>query len=301
MSQLFIETPLIESHLVGRRMSKRLLLKLENLQPSGSFKMRGISAVCQHMVAKGQKHLVSSSGGNAGYTAAYAAFCMDVPATIFVPVSTSEHVVHMMQAVNARVIKHGRFWEEAHQAALAFAKENKTEVIHPFDNPIVWEGHATMVDEIVRQTTKPEVIVLSVGGGGLLAGVALGLRRYGWEDIPIITVETQGAESLAMAIKAGKPVRLPEITSAVKTLGANQVCDEAFRVTQTQRVIPIVVTDDEAIKPCSQFMEDHRMLVEPACGAALSIVYNRHPALEEFKSVLVIVCGGISFSVKDLR
>lgn len=301
MSPLHIETPVIESNLVGRRFDKRLLLKLENLQPSGSFKMRGISAMCQHLVKGGIRHLVSSSGGNAGYTAAYAAQLMGIPATIFVPESTREHVVRMMKDVKADVVKHGRFWEEAHQAALAFASEHKTEVIHPFDNPIIWEGHATMVDEIVRQTVKPDVIVLSVGGGGLLAGVAMGLRRYGWEDVPIVTVETRGADSLAQAVEAGKPVRLAEITSSVKTLGANQVCDEAFRVTQTLRVIPVVVSDMEAIMPCSQFMDDHRMLVEPACGAALSVVYNRHPSLDEFKTVLAIVCGGISFSVKDLK
>jgi L-serine/L-threonine ammonia-lyase len=301
MSPLYIETPVIESHLVGKRFGKRLFLKMENLQPSGSFKMRGISTMCQHMVKAGQKHIISSSGGNAGYTAAFAAQLMGIPATIFVPESTREHVVRMMRDLGADVQKHGRFWEEAHTAALAFASSHQAEVIHPFNNSIIWEGHASMVDEIVRQTIKPDVIVLSVGGGGLLAGVAMGLRRYGWEDVPIITVETHGADSLAQAIQAGKPVRLPEITSSVKTLGANQVCDEAFRVTQELRVLPVVVSDEEATRPCLQFMDDHRMLVEPACGAALSVVYNRHPALDEFKTVLVIVCGGISFSVKDLK
>lgn len=301
MSPLHIETPVIESHLLGRRFDRRLYLKLENLQPSGSFKMRGISAMCQHLASAGQKHLVSSSGGNAGYTAAYAAHLMGMQATIFVPESTREHVVQMMKDVGAEVKKHGRFWEEAHTAALIFAAEHKTEVIHPFNNPIIWEGHATMVDEIVRQTIKPDAIVLSVGGGGLLAGVALGLRRYGWEDVTIIAAETLGADSLSQAVKAGKPVRLPEITSSVKTLGANQVCDEAFRVTTEFRVIPVVVSDEEATNPCAQFLDDHRMLVEPACGAALSVVYNRHPALDEFNNVLVIVCGGISFSVKDIK
>ncbi len=301
MSPLHIETPVIESHLLGRRFGKRLFLKLENLQPSGSFKMRGISAMCQHLVQAGQKELVSSSGGNAGYTAAYAAQLMGIPATIFVPESTKEHVVQLMKDVGADVRKHGRFWEEAHTAAVAFASEHETEVIHPFNHPVIWEGHATMVDEIVRQSIKPDVIILSVGGGGLLAGVAMGLSRYGWEDVAIIAVETLGADSLARAVEAGRPVRLPEITSSVKTLGANQVCDEAFRVTQEFRVIPVVVSDEEATRPCSQFLDDHRMLVEPACGAALSVLYNRHPALDEFKNVLVIVCGGISFSAKDIK
>lgn len=297
---LFLRTPLIPSTPLSLRTGKNIFLKLENLQPSGSFKMRGISAMCEHLVKQGKRHIVSSSGGNAGYTAAWTARTLGVPATIFVPESTREHLVRMMKDTGASVMKAGRFWEEAHHAALAFAQEKGYEVLHPFDNPVIWEGHSSMADEIVSQMEKPGAIILSVGGGGLLAGLSHGLDRHEWRDVPLITVETKGADSLAQAVAAGKPVRLQEITSSVKTLGANQVCDEAFRITQTHRVTPVVISDDEAIRPCRQFMDDHRMLIEPACGAALSVVYNNHPVLKEFSSVLVIVCGGVSFTVDDL-
>ena len=300
MNSLFIETPVLQSVPLSERTGRAIHMKMENLQPSGSFKMRGISVMCQYMLSHGQQQLISSSGGNAGYTAAYTGHMLGVPATIFVPETTNEHVVQMMKKAGADVRKHGRFWEEAHTAALAFAKENHAEVIHPFDNPVIWEGHATMIDEIVKQTSKPDAVLLTVGGGGLMAGVAMGLKRHGWTDVDIIAVETLGADSLSQAIKAGHPVRLEAITSSVKTLGANQVCDEAFRVTKEFGVHSIVVTDAEAIKACKVFMEDHRMLVEPACGAALSILNNRHPVLGPYSNIMMIVCGGISFSVKDV-
>ncbi|MBS1979104.1 MAG: pyridoxal-phosphate dependent enzyme [Bacteroidetes bacterium] len=300
MCALYIHTPVIRSIPMSERTGKNIQLKLENLQPSGSFKMRGISLMCQHLLSNGQQQLISSSGGNAGYTAAYTGHMLGVPATIFVPETTNEHVVQMMRKVGADVRKHGRFWEEAHTAALAFARENHAEVIHPFDNPVVWQGHATMIDEVVKQTSKPDAILLTVGGGGLMAGVAMGLKRHGWTDVDIIAIETLGADSLSQAIKAGHAVRLEAITSSVKTLGANQVCDEAFRVTKEFDVHSVVVTDAEAIQACKVFMEDHRMLVEPACGAALSVLNNHHPVLDNYSNIMVMVCGGISFSVKDV-
>ncbi len=297
---LYIETPVAESVSLSKKASRRIFLKLENLQPSGSFKMRGISVLCQHIINKGGEHIISSSGGNAGYTAAYVANQLGVKATVFVPVSTGDHVVAKLREVNAEVQKHGRFWQEAHDAAIEFQKTSGGELIHPFDNPIIWEGHASMIHEAARQMSKPDAVLLTVGGGGLLSGVAKGLTHVGWADVDILAIETRGADSLSEAMLAGKPVRLKEITSIAKTLGANQVCDEAFRVSQTYSVKSVVVSDEDAVKACRAFADDHRFLVEPACGAALSLIYSDNKALHEYKSVLVIVCGGIGFTVKDL-
>lgn len=297
---LYIETPLTESVSLSKKAGTRVFLKLENVQPSGSFKMRGISALCQDIVDKGGRHIISSSGGNAGYTAAYVAKQLGVKATVFVPEPTGEHVVAKLREVNADVRKHGRFWQEAHDAAIEFQRGSGGELIHPFDNPIIWEGHSSMIREAARQMPKPEVVLLTVGGGGLLSGVAKGVSAVNWGDVDILAIETLGADSLSQAMAAGKLVRLKEITSIAKTLGANQVCDEAFRVSQTYNVKSVVVSDDQAVAACRSFADDHRFLVEPACGAALSLIYSNHEAIKKYKSILVIVCGGIGLTVKDL-
>jgi L-serine/L-threonine ammonia-lyase len=297
---LFVQTPLVESYSLSKRADRRVFLKLENLQPSGAFKMRGISALCQDIINKGGKHIISSSGGNAGYTAAYVANQLGVKATVFVPVSTADHVISKLREVNADVQKHGRFWQEAHDAAIEFQRSAGGALIHPFDNPIIWEGHASMIHEAAKQMPKPDAILLTVGGGGLLSGVAKGMSEVNWGDVNIVAIETLGADSLSQAMAAGKPVRLKEITSIAKTLGANQVCDEAFRVTQKYNVESVVVSDDEAVAACRSFADDHRFLVEPACGAALSLIYSGNEAIKKYNSILVIVCGGIGLTAKDL-
>ena len=297
---LFSTTPLIESFILSKKSGRKIFLKLDNLQPSGSFKMRGISALCQHIVDNGGRHVISSSGGNAGYTAAYVANQLGVKATVFVPTPTSDNVVEKLHEVNAEVVKHGRVWQEAHDAAMEFQKSHGGELIHPFDNPVIWKGHSSMIDEASQQISKPDAILLTVGGGGLLAGVAMGLSANNWDDVPILAIETLGADSLAQAMAAGKPVRLKEFTSIAKTLGANQVCDEAFRVTKEYKVKSVVVTDDQAVSACKSFANDHRFIVEPACGAALSLIYSNHDAMKNYKSLMVVVCGGVGYTAKDL-
>ena len=100
--------------------------------------------------------------------------------------------------------------------------------IHPFDDPIIWQGHASMIDEIALSGAKPEAVVLSVGGGGLLCGVIEGLKRNNWSDVPIVAVETEGAESYAASVREGYLVELTAITSIATSLGARQVCNQAY-------------------------------------------------------------------------
>lgn len=165
----------------------------------------------------------------------------------------------------------------------------KTAYIPPFDHPVIWQGHSTLIDEI---DVKPGAILVAVGGGGLFCGVLEGLHRVGWSDVPVIAVETMGAASLAASIQAGKLVELNEVKTIATSLAAKKVCPAAFEWTKKHRIYPELVTDQAAVKAAAQFADDHRVLVEPACGAPLSLVYNSLPLLKQFSSILVIVCGG---------
>jgi L-serine/L-threonine ammonia-lyase len=158
-----------------------------------------------------------------------------------------------------------------------------------------------MIDEVVRAAWRPDAVVVSVGGGGLLCGVVEGLHRHGWADVPVIAVETQGADSLAQSLAAGWRVELPRITSIATSLGARQVCARAFELAATHPMHSVVVSDNAAVHACHSFLQDHRVLVEPACGAALAVAYQRHAALQPFENVLVIVCGGATATAEQLR
>ncbi len=267
-------------------------LKMEALQPVGSFKIRGMGAACQEACRNGAKLLVSSSGGNAGYAVAYAGSRLRVAVTVVVPSRTSKQARELIRGEGAEVIEHGEAWDDSHTYATDLARRLDGAYIHPFDNPPAWAGHATMVHEISETGISPGVVVVSVGGGGLLCGVAQGMEDAGWSKVPLLAVETRGADSFAAAVSAGRLVTLDAITSIATTLGARTVAAEALAWSRKREIVPWVVSDRSAVTACLRFADDHRVLVEPACGASLSAAYENAAPLLGRGPVVIIVCGG---------
>jgi L-serine/L-threonine ammonia-lyase len=272
---------------------------MEAFQPSGSFKLRGIGRACQEYARRGAARFISSSGGNAGMAVAYAGRQLGVPVVVVVPETTSEYVRALLRQDAARVIVHGPSWQEANAYAQSLINENDA-FLHPFDDQLLWEGHASMIDEVARTGWRPDAVVLSVGGGGLLCGVVEGMQRNGWADTAVIAVETHGTDSLAQSLAVGCRVELPNITSIATSLGARQVCPRAFYLAGEHPLVSAVVSDEEAVQACRSFLQDHRVLVEPACGASLALAYQRHAALQPYETVLVIVCGGATATIEHL-
>jgi L-serine/L-threonine ammonia-lyase len=128
-----------------------------------------------------------------------------------------------------------------------------------------------------------------------------GLHRNGLAQAPVFAVETLGADSLAQAMRAGEPVELPSIASIATSLGARRVADAAFSWTRKHPVHSHVVTDQAAVAACLRFLDDHRTVVEPACGASLALAYDGADLLEAYDNVLVIVCGGVTATVAQLQ
>ena len=300
MKPLHIETPLFESRPLTIGAGRSVWLKFDALQPPGSFKIRGIGLACQEYVRRGAKRLISSSGGNAGIAVAYAGRHLSVPVVVVVPETTSDRAKALIQREGAEILVHGSSWHEANALALSIVEESDA-FLHPFDDPLVWQGHSTLVDEVVQSGMEPDVVVLSVGGGGLLCGVVEGLRRSGWSDVPVVAVETEGADSLAQSVRAGYPVELPAITSLATTLGARKVCQQAFDWSRHHPLRSVVVSDRAAVSACRRFLRDHHVVVEPACGASLAVAYDGAPELEGYESVLIVVCGGVTATVEQLE
>ncbi|MDX1457001.1 MAG: pyridoxal-phosphate dependent enzyme [Marinobacter sp.] len=297
---LHIETPLVESRPLSVQAERSVWLKLDALQPPGSFKIRGIGHACETYRAQGARRFVSSSGGNAGLAVAYAGRLLKVPVTVVVPETTTERAKELLRLEDAEVIVHGDSWQEANALAQSLVGDTDA-FLHPFDDPLLWQGHATMVDEIVRSGFKPDAIVLSVGGGGLLSGVLEGLHRNGWNELPVFAVETAGAASFHAAVKAGQTVELERITSIATSLGAKRVCERAMQWSKEHPIHSLVVSDQSVLSACERFLDDHRLLVEPACGASLAVAYEQAPELESFDTVLVVVCGGATATIDQIR
>ncbi|UXH79359.1 pyridoxal-phosphate dependent enzyme [Roseateles amylovorans] len=298
---LHIHTPLISSRPLTLRTGKEVWLKLDALQPVGSFKLRGIGAACEAHAAAGKTRFVSSSGGNAGIAVAYAGRRLGIPVTVVVPETATAHARRLIEQEGATLIVHGASWQEANERAQSLLDAH-TAFLHPFDDPLLWAGHASLIDEVVREGLRFDAVVVAVGGGGLLSGVVEGLRRQGLADVPVIAVETHGADSLAQSMHAGRRVTLDAISSVATSLGAKQVCAQAFELTRSHDIRSHVVSDRAALAACLQFLQDHRLLVEPACGAALAALYEADSTvLASFQAPLVVVCGGATAPYEQIN
>ncbi|WP_449433630.1 pyridoxal-phosphate dependent enzyme [Pseudomonas putida] len=296
---LHIQTPLIESRPLSLAAGRSIWLKLEALQPCGSFKLRGVGHACEVHHARGARHFVSSSGGNAGLAVAYAGRKLGVPVTVVVPQTTTERAKTLLRQEDAKVVVHGSSWQEANELAQTLVGPDDA-FIHPFDDPLLWAGHASLIDEVAAAGYKPDAVVLSVGGGGLLSGVVAGLKRNGWVDVPVIAVETEGAASLHAAVQAGQPVELERIASVATSLGAKRVADQAMECVRSHPLHSHLVSDRAALEACERFLLDHRVLVEPACGAALAVAYS--PAVvARYENVLIVVCGGATATLEQIQ
>ena len=276
---LHIATPLLRSTPLSASTGREVWLKIEAMQPSGSFKMRGIGHACETRARAGAKRFASSSGGNAGLAVAHAGRLLGVP---------------------VKVVVHGASWSDA-DAWLRERLASDDAYIHPFDDPLLWAGHASLVDEIAAAGLRPDALVCSVGGGGLMCGVIEGLRRNGWGEVPVLAVETHGADSLAQALAAGVLVTLPAITSIATSLGARRVSQQAFDEARRHAVRSVVVSDRQAVEGCLALARDVRVIVEPACGASVVPLLARDDAaLGDAKDVVVVVCGGVSATYEQL-
>ncbi|WP_271106074.1 pyridoxal-phosphate dependent enzyme [Pseudomonas tohonis] len=296
---LHIQTPLIHSRPLSLAADTEVWLKLEALQPAGSFKLRGIGAACELHARRGTRRFISSSGGNAGIAVAFAGRCLSIPVTVVVPETTTERARALIRQEGAEVIVHGKAWHEANALAQSMLGEADA-FIHPFDDALLWQGHATLVDEVAASGWRPDAVLLSVGGGGLFSGVVEGLQRNGWGAVPVITAETAGAASFAGSLEAGRRIELERIDSVATSLGAKQVCERAFELGRSHPVRARVVSDRAALQACERFLDEQRLLVEPACGAALALAYAGDGALRDFERVMVVVCGGVTASLEQI-
>jgi L-serine/L-threonine ammonia-lyase len=305
----------------------RIFLKLETLQPSGSFKSRGIGHYCQVALARSIRpdavHFYASSGGNAGLACVFAAKSLGRPSTVVVPHSTKPMMIAKIRAAGAtQVIQEGKSLKEAiahlQEIVMPEAQARGEEAIYvpPFDHENVWRGNQTVFEEIAKQMADQEngeadVMACSVGGGGLLIGMLQGMAEAGWWNTQILAVETEGADSLSESLKIGELVALPGISSQATSLGAVKVADRAFELAQryeaTGRVRSVVLSDAEAAMGCWRFADDEKSLVELACGVNLALCYGGRldkalgRKVRPEDKIVIIVCGTQSRTQHDVR
>lgn len=265
-----------------------LTLKLEMLQVTGSFKPRG--AFNRMLTAEvGAAGVVAASGGNFGLAVGHAARALGVHAEIFVPRSSPEAKIDKVAATGADVRVIDGYYDDAAAAAGERAVQTEAVVMHPFDQPGVVAGQGTIGAEIEQQVADADTILVAVGGGGLIGGVA---AWFAGTDVRVIGVEPSSCRGLHAAIKAGAPVEVPVSGRAADSLGARRVGDIAFAVASAGHVDAVVLVGDDDILEAQQALwRELRSYVEPGGAAALAALRSRAYLPADGERIVVLVCG----------
>jgi threonine dehydratase len=281
-------TPLVSSSTLGALLGARVSLKLECLQKTGSFKPRGaFNKMLTLSDEERSRGVVAVSGGNHAQGVAFAARELGLRAVLCMPRSTPANYLDATRGYGAEIA----LCENIHAAfALAAAKQAEgLTLVHPFDDPLVAAGQGTVGLEIVEDAPDVTHAYVSIGGGGLLAGAATAMRAMR-PGVEVVGVETEGADAMAKALAAGKPVELPAITSIARTLGAPAV--SAFTLEHARRLTRevVVVPDAEAVAALVLLLERAKVLTEPAAACCLAAARQHRFAPTDH--VVLLLCGG---------
>ena len=278
----------IHSPWLSRKLDAEVYLKLECFQPGNSFKIRGASnALLSQDPLPDQ--VITASGGNHGLGVAFACRRAGVPCKVVLPTSTSEYRAKLLREIGAEVQLYGDAWDDANSYALELANSPSKLYIHPFADYEVVLGQGTIALELMEQLPEFDILVASVGGGGLLTGISLALEQLGYPG-EIVAVETIGAESMHRSLAAAEIVELDAITSIAKTLGARKT--EPFIFESLKRLVThsLIVDDKNAVISLLEFLDNEKILIEPATSCTIAAAFQ-NPEIFKNKKVVFIICG----------
>ncbi|GAA1687956.1 threonine/serine dehydratase [Fodinicola feengrottensis] len=257
-----------------------VILKLEHLQRSGSFKLRGaLNALLTARPAR----VITASGGNHGLAVATASALLALPVTVYVPETVPTAKARRIEAAGARLVRHGSTYAEAAAAAVIEARTQGSHYVHAYDDPSVIAGQGTAAAEVIEDFPGVDAFYVAVGGGGLAAGTAVAIG-----DRTTVAVEPEGCCALHRALKAGEPIDSPVDSVASSALGATRTGALPFAVLNNKKTTSLLVSDKELIEARDYLWEEYRLAVEPAAAAPLAAwlnarLYNALPC--------IILCG----------
>jgi threonine dehydratase len=283
-------TPLVPSAALSAHLGARVYLKVECLQKTGSFKPRGAFNKMLSLTAEQRQcGVVAVSGGNHAQGVAYAARALGIRATIAMPSSTPANYLEATRGYGADIILTTDI-RTAFDEVFRLRDLGRV-LVHPFDDPLVAAGQGTIGLEILEDLPGVDRIYVSIGGGGLIGGVALALRSIK-PEVRVIGVETHGADAMAQSLAAKRLVELPAITSIARTLGAPKVCDFTLGLVRDLVQEVRVVPDDATARALFLILERTKYLVEPAAACCLAAAQEQRDAFRPDENIVLLLCGG---------
>ena len=281
-------TPVIDVEVAVEDTEIPLVLKLELLQHTGSFKPRGaFNRVLSAEVPP--VGLIAASGGNHGLAVAHVASRLGLRAEIFVPETAPDIKVERLRSFGSDIVVHlaGELYADAHEASVIRAEETGALVVHPYDQPEVVAGQGTVARELEEQVPGLDTVLVAVGGGGLIGGAAA------WFDnrVDVVAVEPETSSALSQALDAGHPVDVHVSGVAADSLGARRVGDIAFAVARRAVARHLTVADQDIVEAQHRLWRDVRLVAEPGGATALAAITSGAYRPTPGERVAVVVCG----------
>jgi threonine dehydratase len=294
---LIHHTPLAPSRTLHTMTGADVYLKAENLQRSGSFKVRGASYKVSRLTEQECRHgVIAASAGNHAQGVAIAAAQRGIPCTIVMPETAPLAKVVATQGYGATVVLDGFTYDDAYQHSLELQVESGAMFIHPFDDPDIIAGQGTLGLEMLNDLPDADALIVPVGGGGLIAGVAIAARALK-PDITIIGVQASGAPSLRASLDAGEPYSLPAINTVADGIAVKRPGKLTFPIIQ-RLVDDVVLVDDEAIiSAVLLLMERSKMLVEGAGAVGVAALLSGVIKLRDKKVLMPLTGGNIDINL----
>jgi threonine dehydratase len=284
-------TPLQHSRAFTDKARCHVYLKIESIQPIRAFKVRGaLNKLIRMPETQRAAGVITASAGNHGMGVAYAAAVFKVPATVYVPESANPFKVEAIQRLGARVVHAGRNYSAANTEASSAQRDSGATFVHAYDDPDVVAGQGTIAAELLADLEDFDTVLVPVGGGGLIGGIALYLKAK-QPGIKVIGVEPTGADGMHRSLQAGSIVTLERVSTIADGLAASGPGKVTFELAQRYVDEVILVEEAEMLRSIRLLFEWEHLLAEPAGAAGLAaLLYHYRPAPNE--KVVVILSGG---------
>ncbi len=285
------QTPLQHSRTLSEIANCHVHLKLENMQKTGSFKIRGAVNKIFNLTPEEMGYgVISASAGNHAQGVAWAASASGVPATVVMPEKAPVAKVRATESYGAKVVLYGQNYDEAYQHALNLQSEHNLTFIHAFDDQDIIAGQGTIALEIMSQMFDVEAIVAPVGGGGLIAGLAVAAKEHN-PRIKVIGVQSAGAPSMAKSLACGTPHCLPAVSTLADGIAVKRPGDITFHYTQ-KYVDELILVDEEELAAGILFMLERGKIITEGAGVAGVAALLAHKINLPAQKVSVVVSGG---------
>jgi threonine dehydratase len=284
-----IPTPMEESRWLQAIVGGPVLLKCENLQRTGSFKIRGAYVRLSRLSAEERaRGVVAASAGNHAQGVALAARMLGIKATVFMPEGAPIPKANATRGYGAEVLFHGEYLTQALLAAQEFAERTGAVFIHPFDHPDIVAGQGTVGLEILAQAPEATTVLIPTGGGGLIAGAAVAIKSQR-PDIRVIGVQAEEAAAFPESLRRGVPVALERMTTMADGIAVARPGDVPFAAIQKYVDDVVTVSEESMSRALVLLLERAKMVVEPSGAAAVAAVMDQPSA---FATPIVAVLSG---------